>query len=198
MRTLFIFMATLIAISSYSQENHLVGIKAGLNLSRFTSENNNQSNFKPGFNLGFYLKAPVSRNIFFRPEVFYSSQGQKLNTTLPGSTIAAKQSINANYLNVPLLLEAGKKVTVQIGPQVSYLLTANNVITIENNTTKEDIRSTMKDLDFSAVVGIGINPHPSFNAGMRMNYGFTNVSSQTQFADKKRNHVFHLYVGYTF
>jgi outer membrane immunogenic protein len=198
MRTLFIFMATLIAIPLYSQKNHVFGIKTGLNLSRFASDGNSESNFKPGFNIGFYVKTPLSKNLFLRPEVFYSCQGQKLNYTLPGSSISAKQSIRANYLNVPLLLEAGKKLTLQIGPQVSYLLTANNVTTTENSTTKEDIRSTMKDLDLSAVIGVGINPHPAFNAGMRINYGLTDVTLQGSSAEKTRNHVFHVYVGYTF
>jgi hypothetical protein len=198
MRTLFICMATLMAIPSFSQKSHLVGVKAGLNLSRFLSENNQESSFKPGFHVGVYLKAPVTKNIFIRPEAFYSCQGQRLNSISDVSGTSTRQSIHANYLNAPVLMEFGKKLTIQIGPQMSYLLTANKVIITEDETTKEDIKSSMKNFDLSAVAGIGINPHPCFNAGMRINYGLTNIFSDKAINERTSNHVFHVYVGYTF
>jgi hypothetical protein len=190
-------MATLVAITSYAQERaHLFGLKAGLNLSRFHSDNR-ESDVKPGLNVGFYLRAPVGRNTYLRPELYYSNQGEREDIATNALGTSTRHTTNLNYLNLPVLFEAGKRVTVQGGPQLSYLLSAYDRTVLADKTTKRSIRSSLNSFDLAGVIGIGINPHKCFNAGMRLNYGLTDIFAEGS-SQSIHNHVFHVYVGYTF
>jgi hypothetical protein len=199
MRTLLICMATLVAIPTTAQHKaHLFGVKAGLNLSKFISEGATESSFKPGLNVGVYFKAPIAKNVFLRPEVMLSSQGERerITQTVPG--ITTRHVTNVNYLNIPLLLEAGKKLTVQVGPQIGYLLTATERTIIENESSRNNLRPFMNRFDFSVIAGIGINPHPLFNVGVRFQYGLSNVFANDSGISVARNQVCNVYAGYTF
>ncbi len=196
MRPLILCMATLIAICSHAQKkSHVFGLKTGLNLSRFHSDSR-ESDVKPGFNVGLYLKTPLGRNTWLRPELYYSNQGEREDVGANATGLSAKHSTNLNYLNLPVLFEAGKRVTVQAGPQVSYLISAYDRTELADQRTKQNILTSTNRIDMAAVVGIGINPHESFNAGMRLNYGLMEVFREGNY--EVRNHVFHVYVGYTF
>lgn len=196
MRGLILCVATLLAFSSSAQEDlHLVGVKAGLNLSRFNHDNGNESDIKPGFNIGLYVKAPIAKHMYIRPEIYFSGQGEKKDIKPDPAGLLAEHVVTVNYLNLPVLLEAGKKVTIQAGPQLGYLLTARQTITVDDETTRQSIKSTVNRFDVSGVIGIGINPHESFNAGMRLNYGITDVFKTDV---SSSNHVFHVYFAYTF
>ncbi|MCG7860471.1 PorT family protein, partial [Flavihumibacter sediminis] len=54
-----------------------IGIKAGLNLSNFYSDDVNDNNLKAGLNAGVYAKLPVTRGFSIQPELLYSNKGTK-------------------------------------------------------------------------------------------------------------------------
>ena len=198
MRTLLICLATLLAIPAAAQQKgHVFGVKAGLNLSKFVSGHSSESSFKPGLNIGVYCKARLNKNFFLRPELILSSQGERdqIGQSAFGST--ARHVINVNYVNMPVLFEVGKKLTLQVGPQIGYLLTATERTILPDETSRHNVRPGMEVVDFSAVAGIGINPHPLFNAGVRFQYGFSNVFRDAA-AGAVRNQVCYFYIGYTF
>jgi hypothetical protein len=194
-------MAVIITTTSAQEKKISFGLKTGLNLSIFSASINSEAAWRPGFHIGGYLKTPLSEKISFRPELYYSSQGQKDEYYQPpnGPTIG-ETTTKTNYLNLPLLLEFGNKLSFQAGPQLGFLLSANESGTIQNEPIDEDLKSIMKGTDVSLVLGTGIQAGPNVNLGLRLNLGLTEVfdgSGSNGFPGIK-NRVLHFYIGYTF
>ena len=85
----FVVVLATMAITSQTQAQVKYGVKAGLNLSRFTE---NFETMKPGFHAGIYAQVKLHPMFSIQPEVLYSMQGateEETNTTL-GQTITAK------------------------------------------------------------------------------------------------------------
>jgi hypothetical protein len=61
------------------------GIKAGINASIFSASINSEVKPKIGLHIGFYFRKAITQRFFFRPEFYYSNQGEKDNYTLPPS-----------------------------------------------------------------------------------------------------------------
>ena len=179
------------------------GIKGGMNVSSLSASINSNSEFRSGFNAGFYFKAPIGKNAFFRPEIFYSVQGQKDNYTYSTGIDAGKTTTTLSYLNIPLLLEFGKKITFQTGMQVGVLLSAGEKGTIGTEPVDDDLKKFMSKVDMSFVVGMGVNLTPRFNLGARYNLGLSDIFQNAyepypglEFPSVK-NRVFHFFVGYS-
>lgn len=177
------------------------GIKTGLNVSVFSASINSEASSRAGFHVGGYLKTPISEKVSFRPELYFSSQGQKDEyLTPPNGPTIGETTTKVNYLNVPLLFEFGKKFSLQVGPQLGLLLSAREEGTIDNEPVDDDLKSIMKGTDFSLVFGAGIQPGSHVNLGARLNYGLSEVfdeSGSGGFPSVKQV-VFHFYVGYIF
>lgn len=183
---------------SVAQDNPAsFGLKAGLNLSIFSASVNSESSFKPGLHVGGYMRKPISANFFFRPEIYFSSQGQKDDYQLGNGTSIGATETTTNYINVPVLFEVGRKVSFQFGPQVGFLLSAREEGTIDNEKVDDDLKEYMKSTDFSGVLGIGVSPGEHFNFGARANIGLTNFNDTDGGIDVKHR-VIHFYVAYSF
>jgi len=88
------------------------GLKGGINLSMFSASINSESRAKPGLAVGMYLKKQIGPKFYFRPELYYSNQGQKDNYVYPtGGPSIGTTTTNMHYLNVPLLFELGNKMS---------------------------------------------------------------------------------------
>lgn len=179
------------------------GIKGGANVSGLSASINSDSEFKSGLNVGFYFKAPIGRNAFFRPEMLYSVQGQKDNYTYSTGVDAGKTTTTLSYLNIPLLLEFGKTITLQTGMQVGVLLSADEKGRIGTEPVDDDLKKFMSKVDMSFVVGMGANLTPRFNLGARYNLGLSDIFKNAyepypglEFPSVK-NRVFHFFVGYS-
>ncbi len=179
------------------------GIKGGINLSILSAAINSDSQFKSGLNAGFYFKAPIGRNAFFRPEIFYSVQGQKDNYTYSTGADAGKTTTTLSYLNIPLLLEFGKKITFQTGMQVGVLLSAREKGRIGTEPVDDDLKKIMSKVDMSLALGMGANLTPRFNIGARYNLGLSDIFKNTYepypglVFPSVKNRVFHFFVGYS-
>jgi hypothetical protein len=201
MKKYSLLVITLIGwFTSFSQDKKTqVGIKSGLNLAILSASINSESSYKPGFHIGMYVKTPGG----FRPEVYFSSQGQKDNYVSPPSFVSTgKTTTTLNYLNIPLLMELGKKVNFQVGPQIGFLLSAKEVGTISNQSVNSDLKEFTKSPDFSLVLGAGINASEKVNFGLRLNYGLSDIfnspSSPGVDFPSIKNRVFHFYAGVSF
>lgn len=201
MKKYSLLVITLIGwFTAFSQDKKTqVGIKSGLNLAILSASINSESSYKPGFHIGMYVKTPGG----FRPEVYFSSQGQKDNYVSPPNFVSTgKTTTTLNYLNIPLLMEMGKKVTFQVGPQIGFLLSAKEVGTISNQSVNSDLKEFTKSPDFSLVLGAGINATEKVNFGLRLNYGLSDIfnspSSPGVDFPSIKNRVFHFYAGVSF
>ncbi len=180
------------------------GIKGGANMSILSASINSESQFRFGLSAGFFFKAPIGKNAFFRPEIFYSSQGQKDKYTYNTGVDAGETTTTLNYLNIPLLLEFGKTITVQTGMQVGVLLSAREKGRITTQTVNDDLKKFMNKVDLSFVIGIGANVARQVNMGARYNLGVSDIFKDVyepypglEFPTVK-NRVFHFFVAYSF
>lgn len=201
-RILLIFFSVAVFVTTSAQEKKTsFGIKTGINMSIFSASINSEASWLTGFHVGGYLKTALSEKIAFRPELYYSSQGQKDEYIQPpnGPSIG-ETTTKANYLNVPLLFEFGNKVSFQAGPQLGFLLSATEKGTVQGQSVNDDLKDIMKGTDFSFVLGTGIQATDKLNFGARLNLGLSEVfdgSGESGFPSIK-NRVLHFYVGFTF
>lgn len=193
----------------YSQDDNTVfGIKTGINTSIFSSSINNNSDagFKSGFHFGIYIKHPVSERFFFRPELYYSNQGQKDDYAVPPAAfpVGSTKTI-LNYINLPLLFETGREISFQFGPQVGIFLSGREKGIIDNTRVDENLKGAMKTADVGFILGFGVSPDENFNVGFRFNIGLTDIyKADDNFSipgvefRAVKNRVLHFYLGYTF
>lgn len=183
----------------------LFGIKGGMNISSFSASINSESRAKPGLALGVYVKKQIGPKLFFRPELYYSNQGQKDNYLFPyGGPSIGTTTTSMHYLNVPLLFELGKKVCFQFGGQLGILVAGVEKGTVASVKVDDKLNDSMTPSDFAFVVGTGYSLGRYFNGGVRFNYGVSNIYSPDQTSGsnselpKIHNQVLHFYVAYSF
>lgn len=199
-----IVLLNLFCFTLFSQNQERVtvfGIKAGLNTSIFSASVNSESSYKAGFHVGGYMKSSLSEKVFFRPEVFFSGQGQKDEyLTPPNGSSVGSTTTTVNYLNVPLLLEFGKKFSLLAGPQVGFLLSAKEEGEIDGEVINDDLKGLMKGTDFSFCIGFGFSTGKHVNLGARLNYGLSEIfdESGSDGFPSIKNRTFHFYLGYSF
>lgn len=154
-------------IHAYSQNQNLgnklrFGFKAGNNFSNVQVSQTNEfaSSGKFGMAAGLYLGYPVGRLLGFQTEVLFSQKGYKTTGTLSGNKFNLTRI--SNFIDVPLLISinAAKFMTVQFGPQFSYLANqkdtfSDSSVTVEqqslfsNNTPRKNIFSFTGGIDFN-------------------------------------------------
>lgn len=180
------------------------GIKGGVNISTFSASINSESRAKAGLALGIYLKKQIGRALFFRPELYYSSQGQKDNYLYPyGGPSIGSTKTSMHYLNVPVLFELGSKMSFQFGPQIGVLVAGREKGTVASTKVDEKMNETMSPVDLAIVVGVGYSLK-HLNGGVRVNYGVTNIYTPDQDPGSNidfpevHNRVLHFYVAYSF
>jgi hypothetical protein len=191
------------AASKYSKA--VFGIKGGLNLSILSASINRESKFKAGPSFGIYVKKQIGKLLYFRPELYYSNQGEKdsfIDFSNHQSLGATTTSLH--YLNVPVLFETGGKFSCQFGGQLGFLLGGTEKGTIDNVKVDEKIKNVFNTVDFSLVLGMGYSFNSHLNAGARLNYGISNIYKLGEDPGSPvdlpsiQNRVFHFYLGYSF
>ncbi len=152
------------------------GAKAGLNFATITEENT--TDITTDFNFGLLAEIPISEKFSFQPELIYSGQGSS--------------SVILSYINVPLIGKyyVVKGLSLEAGPQIGFLLTA------ENEDTNVDAKNLFKTLDVGFNLGVGykLNNGLFFNA--RYNLGVTNISNVEGVTTENR--FVQLTIGYFF
>ena len=133
-------------------------------------------------NFGFYSEIPINEKFSFQPELMYSIQGFSVDdkvTTL-------------NYLNLPLMGKyyLTKKLSIEAGPQVGFLLSAKG--------PSRNAKDNFKTLDFGVNFGLGYKLNNGLNFGARYNFGLSNINDVSGSSDKLRNGVLQVTVGYSF
>lgn len=203
MKLSLFLIALVLTIPSFAQNDTHVGIKTGLNLAMFSASINSSPTMKAGFHVGFYLRTGKNEKFKFRPELYFSSQGQKDNYETASGQSLGKTTTTVNAINLPLLFEAGRKVTFQFGPQVGILLSGREKGTIMSQKVDDDLKEHMNSADFGFVVGLGVNATENLNLGVRYNLGLTSIFERPDGASaddfpKVANRVLHFHIGYTF
>lgn len=116
---------------------------------------------------------PVS----LQPELLYSAQGSKVAVETNGDgdeIISTKANVHLNYLSLPVLLQYrhASGLSVQTGPQLSYLLSAKIKAGGESMDMKDDFKKT--DLSWALGVGYAI-AEGKIGFNVRYNFGLTKL-----------------------
>ncbi len=133
--SLFAIMA-LVASSSFAQESNAdfrkkfqMGIKVGSNYSNIYDTKGDKFDAENKFGLagGVFIAIPIGKVFGIQPEILFSQKGYKQTGNFLGSTYNLTRT--TDYIDIPLLLSIKpiKFVTIQVGPQYSYLLKQKNV-----------------------------------------------------------------------
>ena len=196
------------AITSQTQAQVKYGVKAGLNLSRFTE---NFETMKPGFHAGIYAQVKLHPMFSIQPEVLYSMQGateEETNTTL-GQTITAKGVVTSHNIIVPLMLQFTpiRPLTIEAGPQFGFNLGMSLYSEVTMSGLVDDSFEESVDLgeedykmfDFGLAAGLKYNVTSNVNVYARYVFGLTPVFEYPEgYDDKAMNQNLMIGVGFTF
>lgn len=180
-KTLFTVFAFLFVVIAYSQQ---FGLKGGLNVSSIGGDSQGSSS-KTSFHVGLFMLAPISDKVKIMPELVYSSQGASISST--------PLKANYNYINVPVMFNFYpiEKFFLQAGPQLGILASAE----LTDGTTTQNVKSQLKDTDFSLGLGLGADlPKVLLNA--RYNLGLSSSSKST--TGSFPNNVIQISIGFKF
>ena len=178
----FIFFLLIIQ-NSFSQKFDL-GIKSGSNFATQNIKSISGTKSITGLHVGVftYIKLPLIFGI--QPELQYSTQGTKINS----STIRS-----INYLNVPILVRSSfGPINIHFGPQFGILTGAIN----EVSGIPTDIKDKFLKRDFSLILDVSVEPVDRFIFSVRYVKGLKNISDDDPFANETKNTTFQFSFGY--
>ena len=177
--TLFILLSLIVCTGLLAQIS--AGLKVGGALSNQTDGGvllPTDEGLKPTYLGGFFVTVPLSENFSLQPELLYVNKG--FQTTSTGPTTPR---YNLHYLSVPIMLRYHvlDKLTVELGPEVSYLLDATTNRNFNNSfsntpSTIDRLLSSYKDLDLALNVGVGYLLSDKWALNLRYNMGLYDVS----------------------
>lgn len=176
---------TLFSHKTKRDEGVVIGLKGGLNASKFLSSDIISQKTRSGFHIGFISEIIVSEKVSFQPELLYSSQGNVEPLT--------KQKYE--YLNIPLILRyvVSNSLSIDAGAQIGFLINSFR----KGNDANTNL-SNQNFIDFAGVCGATYELYNIFFQA-RYNLGPVNTNSADN-SDifKYQNSVFQLSSGYNF
>ena len=160
----FVLLFFFFTYQMYSQTRF--GIKGGLNNSTLT---NTLLDYKKGAYFGILFDIPIKRLYTMQPELYYSSQGGKSNSSDFGN-------LNIDYISVSFAnkfyLTNGKNIHLILGPSLDYFVSKQIGL---RSGFGEDVSIT--PLDFTVFVGIGLE----FGFGLTIETRFKQGLTSTDF-----------------
>ena len=186
-----------LAVSSlgFAQTTPTFGVKAGFASSGIRGESMDNLNklldFTNGMatrtnNTGFFVgvnsSIPIGENFFVEPGIYYTQKGSQINGKLNGKVgdiigVSAKSVLQANYIDVPLILKANVGgFQLFAGPQISYLTDAHlktsaGVLGINLISNTIDASSVLNKWDAAITGGIGYQFTNGMNIMASYDYG---------------------------
>ena len=205
-------LAALLAASTVSAQTTF-GIKLGVQAATASLDDDTERGLsgddldkkaRLGFAGGLTADVPLSPVLSFRPEVLYSQKGVRAegSESEEGLTLSVEQTLDVDYLEVPLLLAynvmqpSGLAFSVEAGPTISYLLAAGidtdvecsgddelcaffENIAEEGNDLDDDFKDALKSFDLGGALGATVGSGP-FHVGVRYTLGLVNIIDDSQ------------------
>lgn len=200
MKKIILAAIAVMTVGFASAQDVRFGVKAGVNLSNFAGDIDNTSS-RVGFQAGGFAEFKISNKFFIQPELLYSNEGSKIKES--ESDYLYKTKLNLSYLNIPVLAKYYiiDKLNIEAGPQIGFLLAAKSkwdeTYDGEKYSGKDDVKDAFKSVNFSLNVGAGYDFTDNISAGVRYNFGLSNISDNDENL-KIHNNVISLSVGYKF
>ncbi len=183
------------ALQGMSQVQFAVGLKGGLNLSKF-DVNAGASNIdnRTGYHGGAFALIKITK-IGIQPEILFSKQGSnfQVNTT--------NYKANFDYINVPIMLKlylvAG--LNLQVGPQFGFLTIDDLKKTVQNTNSTQSAQALFsKKNDTSINLGAGWDLPFGLTLDARYNIGLSDIKLQADASNPVsfKNKVIQISLGY--
>jgi len=165
------------------------GLKGGLNLSKFSTENTFSSDNQAGYYAGVWARIGAA-GIHLQPELYLSGK----NTTLVSST-GEENKVKFTSLDVPVLVgtkigAAGIGVRLNTGPVVSFILNEDQSF---GNAASNIFNGRFKDQAFAWQFGAGLDIK-KLNFDLRYELGLTDLN-KAGYGETKLS-LFTLGIGY--
>tara|TARA_A100001035_G_C27763138_1_gene492282 strand:- start:630 stop:1340 length:711 start_codon:yes stop_codon:yes gene_type:complete len=152
------------------------GLEIGTNLSNIISVSNegvkniNASNII-GFTAGFNMHFPMNEKWSINPSIHYSQNGSSITFSYIHDyeinqrdfhEVTSEVNLAYTKLNIPFSYNCSPKLSLNLGPYISYLVSANyNEISdvtsnqnINSNNTLPDSQFSEEDIDYGIIAGI--------------------------------------------
>jgi hypothetical protein len=157
------------------------GAKAALNVATLTGDVNDASSLI-GFQVGGFAEIKISDKFAVQPELMYSAQGASFDGG----------DVKLNYLNIPVMAKfyVADAFSLEAGPQIGFLLSAKS--------DGVDIKDSLSSTDFGLNLGAGYDFTENLSAGLRYNFGLSNISDYEDDNSSVKNGVLSVSLGYKF
>lgn len=190
-----LFISLVISSTGFAQTSPKFGVRAGIassnirgesmeNLNKlldFTNGMVTRTNYT-GFFVGVNSSIPLGENFSVEPGIYYTQKGSQINGKLNGKIgdligVSAKSILQANYIDVPLILKANVGgLQLFAGPQISYLTDAHlkttaGVLGINLLNNSIDASSVLNKWDAALTGGIGYQFTNGLNIMASYDYG---------------------------
>ncbi|MES3019445.1 MAG: porin family protein [Bacteroidota bacterium] len=134
------------------------GIKGGANFANIikTGDEDFNTELKTGFNAGIFVEIPIVSSFSVAPELMFSQKGYKTS----GSSLLFgpnEYTVTTNFIELPILakINATNKLSIVLGPQVSFLTSTTEKFTQGSDSYKNTIREENDNLKKSLFGGVG-------------------------------------------
>jgi Outer membrane protein beta-barrel domain len=221
MKKIFTLVIASFIILTNSNAQISYGVLAGVNIANWQGDALNSVNSvvdlsngfigtksRTGISIGGYVNIPVTEQISFEPGLYYSQKGYAMQGDLKIDALKflgvnAKAKVEANYIDVPLLIKAevAKGLMVYAGPQLSYLTKSSlhvttSVLGISLLNKRADLTNNFNRMDVGIAGGVGYQFDNGFNIKAGYDYGLSKLDKNDNF--KAYNRVIKLSVGFSF
>lgn len=207
MKKVFVIGFLLLSISAISQVNFRPGIRAGVNLARFsgdntrtftntngfTSESNTKFDLRTDMYVGGFGAISLGRFYILQPEINYTRQGSKVTYTDTNSGEKKTENLKISYLSFSIINKFHSSgFNIHVGP------------TLDVVTDRNFSQDSSYEVDTAFVLGVGYNITDNIGIEARFKRGIVTVFETTKTSgssydyNSHENVVFQLGAYFTF
>ena len=194
MKKCFLSVAILFAAIIGAKAQATIGVKAGVNFSKISTDNVDESTVT-GYQAGLFTR--FGSEWYVQPELYVASSGGKFNFDTNNTTVTGSGKVKFTTLNVPLLIgkSFGKEnlnFRLMAGPVYSYTLNKDQSFSDNVGGAYADFGDYKKStLGFQAGGGVDFG---AITADLRYEGGLTKVNESYG----QRQNLWALSVGFKF
>jgi hypothetical protein len=163
---LALFLFCIVAVNIRAQKI-TPGIKGGLNISDIAGVNGDN---RLSGHVGLFLNSRINSQWAIQPEILYSGQGQQYDVPFNED-----RTIALSYIQIPIMFQfyPVRQFYVEVGPQIGFLLSANDKESDGDN--KVEVDSYYKKVDAGISFGAGFYVTSMLGFYARYNAGLADI-----------------------
>jgi hypothetical protein len=163
------------AIFSFAQTPKF-GFKAGANISNIKWGNNTTGDSRIGLHAGGLMHIHLTPQWALQPEVYYSAEGGKVNSSVfPEFSANEEVTWKNDYVNIPLLLQYNfdNGFRLQAGPQLGLLVSSK---VEDQDGIEDDADEVFKSTNVGLGFGLGYLSYSGLGIDARYNLGLSRIT----------------------